>query len=262
MASESKPMQKMKSDTDGYAIVLSGLRKNYHMGSEQVHALRGVDMRVKKGEYVAIMGPSGSGKSTLLHILGCLDNPSSGRYALDGIDVASMSDDQLALVRSEKIGFVFQAFNLIPGMTAMENVMIPLQIRGQDEASSRKTAMKYLGLVGLTARANHTASELSGGERQRVALARAMANEPSFILADEPTGNLDSKTSVEIMNYIHKLWEEHGVTVVMVTHEPVVARYSQRIIRLKDGIVESEEKNKVFHNHNGIHIDEKSIKLK
>lgn len=261
MASQNKPIHKTKSDTDGYALVLSNLRKTYHMGTEEVHALRGVDMKVKQGEYVAIMGPSGSGKSTLLHILGCLDKPTSGRYALDGTDVASMSDNQLAVVRSEKIGFVFQSFNLIPGMTALENVMIALQIRGHDEKTSKKTALHYLGLVGLAARAGHTSSELSGGERQRVALARAMANEPAFILADEPTGNLDSKTSVEVMNYIHRLWDEHGVTIVMVTHEPIVARYSQRIIHLKDGIVESEEKNKVFH-ANDKAIDAKSIKLK
>ena len=268
MTNANKPSQKQqvsqapRKETDGYALVLKCVKKNYQMGSSQVRALRGVDMKVKKGEYVAIMGPSGSGKSTLLHILGCLDSPSEGKYFLDGDDVASMSDDELSVIRSERIGFVFQAFNLIPGMSALENVMIPLQIRGQEEADSKKTALHYLGLVGLSTRANHTASELSGGERQRVALARAMANNPAFILADEPTGNLDSKTSVEVMSYIHRLWEEHNVTIVMVTHEPVVARYSQRIIRLKDGLVESEERNKVFHNHDGAHIDETSIKLK
>jgi len=268
MASANKPSQKQQApqasgkETDGYALVLKGIKKNYQMGSSQVRALRGVDMKVKKGEYVAIMGPSGSGKSTLLHILGCLDSPSEGKYFLDGDDVASMSDDQLSMIRSERIGFVFQAFNLIPGMTALENVMIPLQIRGQQEEDSRKTAIHYLGIVGLGARANHTASELSGGERQRVALARAMANNPAFILADEPTGNLDSKTSVEVMSYIHRLWEDHKVTIVMVTHEPVVARYSQRIIRLRDGVVESEQRNKVFHDHDSARIDEKSIKLK
>ncbi|VVB73874.1 putative ABC transporter ATP-binding protein [uncultured archaeon] len=254
--------QAKKTETDGYALVLKGVKKDYQMGDSQVHALRGIDMRVKKGEYVAIMGPSGSGKSTLLHILGCLDVPSNGEYFLDGDDVASMPDDQLSTIRNERIGFVFQAFNLIPGMSALENVMISLQISGREEAESRKIAMHYLNLVGLGARADHTASELSGGERQRVALARAMANDPAFILADEPTGNLDSKTSVEVMSYIHRLWEDHKVTIVMVTHEPVVARYSQRIIRLKDGMVESEERNKVFYNHDGAHIDEKSIKLK
>jgi len=258
----SHPSHKEKAETDGHAIVLKGIRKNYQMGDSQVHALRGVDLKVRKGEYVAIMGPSGSGKSTLLHILGCLDVPSQGKYFLNGEDVASLSDNKLSEIRSERIGFVFQAFNLIPGMTALENVMIPLQIRGIEEKESRKTAVHYLNLVGLGMRANHTASELSGGERQRVALARAMANNPAFILADEPTGNLDSKTSVEVMKYIHRLWEDHGITIVMVTHEPVVARYSQRIIRLKDGVVESEEKNKVFHDHSGAHLDEKSIKLK
>lgn len=232
-----------------YAIALKGIRRNYQLGSEHVHALRGIDLKVKKGEYVAIMGPSGSGKSTLLHILGCLDKPTDGKYSLDGADVESLSDDQLASIRNERIGFVFQAFNLIPGMTALENVMIPLQIGGTDMKESRHRAESLLALVGLHDRENHRASELSGGERQRVALARALANNPAFILADEPTGNLDSKTSEEIMGYIHRLWEKMGITIVIVTHEPVVAKYSQRIVRLKDGLVESEVSKRAFHDH-------------
>jgi putative ABC transport system ATP-binding protein len=223
-----------------------------------VHALRGVDLKVKRGEYVAIMGPSGSGKSTLLHILGCLDKPSSGTYMLDGTDVSKLSDDRLASIRSERIGFVFQAFNLIPGMTAFENVIIPLQIKGEDERKSEQKAKFLLELVGLSKRASHKANELSGGERQRVALARAMANDPAFILADEPTGNLDSKTSAEVMRYIHHLWERLGITIIMVTHEPVVARYSQRIIQLKDGKVESDVHKKVFENH----LEKYAIKMK
>jgi len=241
-----------------YAIELEGIRKDYQIGLEHVHALRGVDLKVKKGEYIAIMGPSGSGKSTLLHILGCLDKPTRGQYFLDGTDVASMSEDQLASIRSERIGFVFQAFNLIPGMTALENIMIPLQINGVDKKGSKHKAKSLLALVGLSERENHRANELSGGEKQRVALARAMANDPAFILADEPTGNLDSKTSEEVMKYIHRLWEDLGVTVVVVTHEPVVARYSQRIIRLKDGMVEAEISHKAFHNHFDKHV----IKMK
>ena len=241
-----------------YAVALNGIKRTYQLGLEHVYALRGIDLKVKKGEYVAIMGPSGSGKSTLLHILGCLDKQTSGTYTLDGVDVALLSEDQLALIRSERIGFVFQSFNLIPGMTALENVMIPLQIDGIEKKESERRARALLALVGLHKREAHRANELSGGERQRVALARAMANNPAFILADEPTGNLDSKSSEVVMGYIHRLWEELGITIVIVTHEPVVAKYSQRIIQLKDGMVESEINKKVFHDH----LDRSSIKMK
>jgi len=232
-----------------YAIILEHVKKDYVLGNERVHALRGVSTKIKKGEYVAIMGPSGSGKSTLLHIIGCLDIPTSGSYFIDGVDAVTARDNELATIRREKIGFVFQAFNLLPSMTALENVMLPMLISEGDEKESLRRAKELLKIVGLESRENHRANELSGGEKQRVALARAMANEPLFILADEPTGNLDSKTSEEVMNYIHHLWERLGMTVIIVTHEPVVAKYSQRIIKLKDGVVETDIGKKVFHEH-------------
>lgn len=236
-----------------YAIILENIKKDYILGNERVHALRGVTMKIKKGEYVAIMGPSGSGKSTLLHIIGCLDKPTFGNYFIDHLNVVTASDDELALIRRDKIGFVFQSFNLIPTMTALENVTLPMLIAEKDEEESIKKAKKLLEIVGLNHCENHKANELSGGEKQRVALARAMANNPSFILADEPTGNLDSKTSSEVMSYIHRLWEQFGITIVIVTHEPVVAKYSQRIIQLKDGRIEREISHKAFHDHLGEH---------
>jgi putative ABC transport system ATP-binding protein len=248
-----KPKEK-----EEYAIILEQVKKDYVLGSERVHALRGVTTKIKKGEYVAIMGPSGSGKSTLLHIIGCLDKPTSGSYLIDHMDVVTSKDDNLAAIRRDKIGFVFQAFNLIPSMTALENVTMPMLIAEGNEKESRKRAKELLEIVGLGSRMNHKANELSGGEKQRVALARAMANNPSFILADEPTGNLDSKTSSEIMSYIHRLWEHFGITIVIVTHEPVVAKYSQRIIQLKDGVVEREISHRAFNDH----FDGHDIKIK
>ena len=240
-------------EKEEYAIILEHVKKEYVLGNERVHALRGVTTKIKKGEYVAIMGPSGSGKSTLLHIIGCLDKPTSGNYLIDHVNVVTSQDDNLASIRRDKIGFVFQAFNLIPSMTALENVVMPMLIAEKDEKESLKRAKELLEIVGLGARMNHKANELSGGEKQRVSLARAMANNPSFILADEPTGNLDSKTSSEVMSYIHRLWEEFGMTIVIVTHEPVVAKYSQRVIMLRDGIVEKEFEKRAFHDHLGQH---------
>lgn len=241
-----------------YAIKLEKVKKDYPLNGGSVHALKGIDLEVKKGDYVAIMGPSGSGKSTLLHIIGCLDVPTHGKYYLDGIDVTSLSDNQLAEIRRDKIGFVFQAFNLMPNLTALENVMLPMLIAEKDEDKSLKRAKELLSIVGLKESMNHKINQLSGGEKQRVALARAMSNNPAFILADEPTGNLDSKTSSDVMSYIHKLWDEYGITIVIVTHEPVVAKYSNRIIMLKDGIVEQEMQHEVFHNH----INQHYMKIK
>jgi putative ABC transport system ATP-binding protein len=225
-----------------HMIALQGLIKNYQVGTQEVQALRGIDLIINKGEYVAIMGPSGSGKSTLMNILGALDTPSGGHYFLNGTDVSQMVDDELAQIRNKEIGFIFQTFNLLPRYDTLENVTLPLIYGGVPKHERRERALKVLDEVGLSDRVTHKPNELSGGQRQRVAVARALVNKPSIILADEPTGNLDSKTSVDIMNLIgqiHKL----GNTIIVVTHEEDIARRSQRIIRLLDGLVASDLPN-------------------
>jgi putative ABC transport system ATP-binding protein len=220
-------------------ISLEGIQRLYSMGDETIYALRGIDLQIKRNEYVALMGPSGSGKSTLMNLIGCLDSPSSGSYWLNGQDVAGLSDNRLAEIRNREIGFVFQTFNLLPRLTALDNVALPLVYAGVSELERRERAHDVLKQVGLQDRVGHRPNELSGGQRQRVALARALVNKPSLILADEPTGNLDSKTSVEIMEMfasIHAL----GNTIVLVTHEEDIARHAHRMVRLKDGRIESD----------------------
>lgn len=218
-------------------IVVEQLTKTYDLGEVKVEALRGVDVRIHRGEFVAIMGASGSGKSTLMNILGCLDRPTSGRYLLEGIDVAQMSSDQLADIRNQRIGFIFQNFNLLPRTSALENVELPLLYDGTATRDRRARALAALKAVGLEDRAGHHPSQLSGGQQQRVAIARALVNRPSIILADEPTGNLDSETSVEIMGLLQGLNVEQGITIVLITHEADIASYAARVIVFKDGVV-------------------------
>jgi putative ABC transport system ATP-binding protein len=225
---------------DSTVIALQGIQRLYRMGDETIYALRGVDLSIERNEYVALMGPSGSGKSTLMNLIGCLDSPSAGSYWLNGQDVAGLSDNQLAQIRNKEIGFVFQTFNLLPRLSALDNVALPLIYAGVSEAQRRERALEVLNQVGLGDRVSHKPNELSGGQRQRVAVARALVNRPSLILADEPTGNLDSKTSIEIMELfatIHTL----GNTIVLVTHEEDIARHAHRMVRLKDGVVESDQ---------------------
>ena len=219
-------------------IRVEGLEKIYHVGEQEVRALDGLDLTIKKGEYVAIMGPSGSGKSTLMNILGCLDTPSAGKYILNGEDV-TLLDGELAQIRNKEIGFVFQSFNLLPRYTALENVELPMMYSGISKDERRKRGMQALGEVGLQDRMDHLPNQLSGGQRQRVALARAMVNNPSIILADEPTGNLDSRTSYEIMELFGRV-HRGGNTVIVVTHEDDIAAYAQRVITLKDGKIYSD----------------------
>ncbi len=223
-------------------IRISGLKKIYKMGNQQVNALNGADLVIRENEYVAIMGPSGSGKSTMMNILGCLDTPTEGSYILNGTDVSKMEDSQLAEVRNKEIGFVFQSFNLLPRYTALENTALPLIYAGFSKEEREEKARKALETVGLGERTTHRPSELSGGQRQRVAIARALINNPSIILADEPTGNLDTKTSVDIMNLFEQI-HNNGNTVIVVTHEEDIARYAKRIIRLRDGKIESDTIN-------------------
>ncbi|RYU79935.1 ABC transporter ATP-binding protein [Hymenobacter persicinus] len=224
------------------------IAKEYQMGTERIHALRSVTITIQRGEYVAFMGPSGSGKSTLMNIVGCLDTPTRGSYILNGKDVSRMSDNQLAEVRNKEIGFVFQTFNLLPRATSLDNVALPLIYAGYSKSQREEKAMEALRSVGLDSRAKHRPNELSGGQRQRVAIARALVNDPSIILADEPTGNLDTKTSYEIMDLFEALYVK-GNTIIMVTHEEDIARYSHRIVRLRDGLVESDLPNNDIATH-------------
>jgi len=223
-------------------ISVNDLTKTYIMGPTKVYALRGITLDIQRNEFVALMGPSGSGKSTLMNLLGCLDTPTSGEYRLNGINVSTMEDNELAEVRNKEIGFVFQTFNLLPRLTALENVALPLVYAGMGKAARRDKALQVLDAVGLGDRVEHKPNELSGGQRQRVAIARALVNDPSIILADEPTGNLDTKTSIEIMGILEKIHRD-GNTVILVTHEPDIAEHAHRAVRLRDGMVESDALN-------------------
>jgi len=222
-------------------IRIDHLHKTYHMGDNHVHALRGISLEIARGSLVAIMGASGSGKSTLMNIVGCLDKPSSGKYYLDGVDIGSLERDELADIRNRKVGFVFQQFNLLARTSALENVELPLLYSDGDKSKFKDRAMAALTAVGLAERYDHHPSQLSGGQQQRVAIARSLINDPQLILADEPTGALDSRTSVEIMGIFQKLNREKGITVVLVTHEPDIAHYSNRIIQFKDGHIMVDE---------------------
>lgn len=223
-------------------IRLDKITKNYFLGKEPVPVLKGIELSILRNEYVALMGPSGSGKSTLMNILGCLDSPTSGNYSLNGKDVSRMGEDELANVRNAEIGFVFQQFNLMPRLTAWENVAVPLIYAGVSKNDRNERAHEMLKLVGLAERSHHKPNELSGGQCQRVAIARALINNPSIILADEPTGNLDSKTSIEIMDLFSSI-QSAGNTVILVTHEEDIAEHAKRIVRIKDGLVERDEMN-------------------
>ena len=234
-------------------ISVKDLKKTYIMGTTKVHALQSITLDIKQNEYVALMGPSGSGKSTLMNLLGCLDSPSGGDYFLNGTNVSTMTDSELAEVRNKEIGFVFQTFNLLPRLTALENVALPLVYAGASKAARNARAQEVLEAVGLGDRVDHKPNELSGGQRQRVAIARALVNKPSIILADEPTGNLDTKTSVEIMEIFEEIHRQ-GNTVILVTHEPDIAEHAHRMVRLRDGLVEVDVTNeKVVSAHDPDH---------
>ena len=230
-------------------IAIQNMTKVYGMGDAEVHALGGVSLEIVKGEWVAITGPSGSGKSTLMHIIGCLDSPTAGEYWLNSVEVSGMDDTQLASVRNREIGFVFQSFNLLSRVDALQQVMLPLQYQRGDKRLPRsdraKRAREMLGLVGLGDRMRHLPTELSGGQQQRVAIARALAQQPSILLADEPTGNLDSKSGAEVMEILHRLHREQGLTVVMVTHDPNVAAQAQRVIYFQDGLIAESQQQGV-----------------
>lgn len=229
-------------------IQLENIRKSYFMGKHELEVLKGVTLDIVKNEYVALMGPSGSGKSTLMNILGCLDSPSSGKYILNGQDVSTMADDDLAIVRNKEIGFVFQQFHLLPRLTALENVALPLVYAGMSKKLRNEKALHVLDKVNLSDRSHHKPNEMSGGQCQRVAIARALVNDPSLILADEPTGNLDTRTSYEIMEIFGKI-HGGGNTVVLVTHEEDIANHAYRIIRLRDGLIESDKRRTPAHEH-------------
>ena len=220
-------------------IKITNIKRDFVLGNEIVYVLKGIDLQINKGEYVALMGPSGSGKSTLMNLLGCLDTPTSGTYILNGKDVSPMQDDELAEIRNKEIGFVFQTFNLLPRTTALDNVALPMIYAGYSKSERNERATEVLKQVNLADRMDHQPNQLSGGQRQRVAVARALVNKPSIILADEPTGNLDSKTSVEIMKLFGDI-HASGNTVILVTHEEEIAAYANRIIRLRDGLIESD----------------------
>ncbi|MDY2587183.1 ABC transporter ATP-binding protein [Winogradskyella aquimaris] len=223
-------------------IEIRDIIRDFKLGQETVHVLKGIDLDIKRGEYVAIMGPSGSGKSTLMNLLGCLDTPTAGSYKLNGKDVSQMSDDELADIRNTEIGFVFQTFNLLPRTTALDNVALPMVYAGKSKKEREERASEVLTNVGLADRMDHKPNQLSGGQRQRVAVGRALVNKPSIILADEPTGNLDSKTSLEIMELFDQI-HASGNTVIMVTHEEDIAAHAKRVIRLRDGMIESDTYN-------------------
>ncbi len=220
-------------------IKITNIKRDFVLGNEIVYVLKGIDLQINKGEYVALMGPSGSGKSTLMNLLGCLDTPTSGTYILNGKDVSQMQDNELAEIRNKEIGFVFQTFNLLPRTTALDNVALPMIYAGYSKSERYKRATEVLQQVNLSDRMDHQPNQLSGGQRQRVAVARALVNKPSIILADEPTGNLDSKTSIEIMKLFGDI-HARGNTVILVTHEEEIAAYANRVIRLRDGVIESD----------------------
>ena len=228
-------------------ITIEQMTKVYTMGEIEVHALRGVNLTINSGEFIAIMGPSGSGKSTLMNMIGCLDTPSSGRYALDGIEVASLNDNDLSAVRARKLGFVFQQYMLLPRQSALANVEMPMLYRGISAQERARRAQVALELVGMGNRLDHRPNELSGGQQQRVAIARALAGSPSVILADEPTGALDSTTSEEIMHMLQQLNREQKLTIIIVTHESDIAAYADRIVTIRDGVVTTDRKNEVPH---------------
>ncbi len=223
-------------------IEIKDLKKSYSLGEEEVPVLHGINLTIDKNEYVAIMGPSGSGKSTLMNILGCLDTPSSGQYLFDDIDVSNLDDDELSRMRNREIGFIFQNFNLLPRINSAQNVELPLMYAGKDRAERREKALEALDRVGLSDRVDHKPSELSGGQRQRVAIARALVTNPGILLADEPTGALDTKTGIEIMKLFDDLHKE-GNTIILITHAPEIAEYAERIIHIRDGIIFSDEVN-------------------
>jgi len=243
MPAETTTSESFRQDLVDAGIVIrtEGLIKTYEMGAEQVHALQGIDLEIRKGEYVAIMGPSGSGKSTLMNLIGCLDSPTSGRYWLAGRLVSDLDDDELAYIRNKEIGFVFQTFNLLPRATALHNVELPLIYNGTPAEERVQKAKVALQRVDLTDRMHHKPNELSGGQRQRVAIARALVNDPSIVLADEPTGNLDSKTGEEIMGLFENLYRQ-GNTIILVTHEMDIAQHAHRVIFIRDGKIASDEK--------------------
>ncbi len=224
-------------------IEIRNIIRDFQLGQETVHVLKGIDLDIEKGDYVALMGPSGSGKSTLMNLLGCLDTPTAGSYLLNGQDVSQMTDDQLADIRNTEIGFVFQTFNLLPRTTALDNVALPMVYAGASKSQRKQRAEEVLTDVGLADRMDHRPNQLSGGQRQRVAVGRALVNKPSIILADEPTGNLDSKTGIEIMALFDEI-HANGNTVILVTHEEEIAEHAHRVIRLRDGMVESDVRNK------------------